>query len=94
MMAALTSFSRIQAASPPPKNEYVDSRICADCHTEIAESYSKTGMARSFYAPDAASVPDAKPYFHQASGTWYQVIARDGAWFEQWWQIGPKGEKS
>jgi Flp pilus assembly protein TadD len=85
----LTSCS----VKPVAKNEYVDSRTCAQCHAEIARRYSSTGMARSFYAPNAASFPNAKAWFHRASGTWYQVAGRDGGWYQRWWQIGFKGRE-
>jgi tetratricopeptide (TPR) repeat protein len=74
-------------------NEYVDAAVCAGCHSKIARSYSNTGMARSFHAPDSAGFPNPKPYFHRASATWYQIAAHDGGWYEQWWQIGFQGRK-
>ena len=89
----LASCSRREAAKPVAKNEYVDTAICAECHADIAAKYSNTGMARSFYPPDAASVPNPKAYFHRTSGTWYQVVAKDGGWYERWWQIGFKGQE-
>ena len=93
LLVGLASCSRREAGKPQTKNEYVDTAICADCHTDIARTYSKTGMARSFYAPDAARVPTPKPYFHRASGTWYQNVAKEGGWVQRWWQIGYKGQE-
>ena len=90
---ALVSCSRREAAKSVAKNDYVDAATCAQCHAETARSYSNTGMARSFHPPDAASVPDPKPWFHRASATWYQNVAKDGGWYQQWWQIGVKGRK-
>src|SRR5438874_2698853 len=29
--------------------DYVDSRVCATCHRQIAEDYARTGMGRSFF---------------------------------------------
>ena len=49
-------------------------------------------MARAFYSPSADSFPDPKPYFHPASRTWFQMVAKDGAWFQRTWQIGPSGK--
>jgi tetratricopeptide (TPR) repeat protein len=91
LVGALTSCSRGAAQTPPATNEYVDAQACTTCHAEIARNYSETGMARSFYAPDAASVPDSKAYFHPASDTWYQIVAKDGGWIQRWWQIGFQG---
>ena len=92
-LVALASCARREAAPALANNEYVDARTCAQCHAEIAHTFADTGMARSFYPPDAASVPNPKPYFHRASATWYQIVAHDGGWYQQWWQIGFKGRK-
>ncbi len=97
LAVTLTSCSPVateKTAEPQlAANEYVDSAKCATCHADIARTYSKTGMARSFYAPDAASVPNPKPYFHPASSTWFQIVAKDGGWVQRWWQIGAKGQQ-
>ncbi len=97
LVVALASCSRREperaAVETLAPNEYVDSATCATCHTDIARSYSNTGMARSFYPPDTASVPNPKAYFHPASRTWYQIVAKDGGWFQRWWQIGFKGQE-
>src|SRR5271170_732259 len=73
-------------------NTYVNARVCASCHAGVYESYRHTGMARSFYAPSADSLPDPEPYFHRASGTWFQMIPTDGAWVQRSWQIGYDGK--
>jgi predicted CXXCH cytochrome family protein len=93
LVLALASFSRGEAAEPLAKNEYVDAGTCAKCHADIARNYSNTGMARSFHGPDAASVPNAKAWLHRASATWYQIVAKDGGWYQRWWQIGFKGKE-
>ena len=93
LVVALASCSHPKAAAPLAANEYVDGATCAGCHTEIASTYSNTGMARSFYSPDVTSVPNPKAYFHRASGTWYQIVARDGGWYQRWWQVGFKGQE-
>ena len=49
-------------------------------------------MARAFY-PAAASSSDARPYFNQASSTWFQMVSRDGAWYQRSWQIGYNGKE-
>ena len=93
LIMALISCSRRDPVKPQAKNEYVDPATCAQCHTDIARSYSNTGMARSFRSPDAASVPNPKAYFHAASSTWYQIVSRDGGWYQRWWQSGLKGQE-
>ena len=69
-------------------NVYVNSRVCVSCHQSIYETYHRTGMARAFYSPTPESSPDARAYFHKASGTWFQNIQRDGAFYQRSWQIG------
>jgi tetratricopeptide (TPR) repeat protein len=93
LVVALASCSRREAVKPLAKNEYVDAKTCAKCHTDIARNYSNTGMARSFQSPDGASVPNPKAYFHRASATWYQIVSKDGGWYQRWWQIGFKGQE-
>jgi tetratricopeptide (TPR) repeat protein len=93
LVVVLASCSHREVAKAEPKNEYVDAGTCANCHQDIARTYSRTGMARAFHSPEAASVPDPKAYFHRASGTWYQIVDKDGGWYQQWWQIGFKGQR-
>lgn len=50
-------------------------------------------MAKAFYTPDAASSPNPKAYFHKASSTWYQNVAKEGAWYQKWWQTGRDGRE-
>ena len=93
-VVVLASCSRNEAVKPTvAKNEYVDSATCAECHADIAHSFSNTGMARSFRSPDAASIPNPQPYFHPKSATWYQIVNRDGGWYQRWWQIGLEGRQ-
>jgi tetratricopeptide (TPR) repeat protein len=73
-------------------NNYINARVCAGCHAGVYEHYRQTGMARAFYAPSSASFPDARPYFHKPSGTWFQMIAKDGAWVQRSWQTGYDGK--
>src|SRR3954447_18414561 len=89
----IAACSRQDAPTPVAANSYIDSRTCAECHTAIARSYANTGMAKAFHSPDAASVPNPKPYFHRASATWYQNVNRDGVWYQRWWQTGFKGRE-
>jgi hypothetical protein len=61
LAAALASCARPEAPAPLAKNEYVDARVCAQCHADIAHNYANTGMAKSFYPPDVAAIPHPKP---------------------------------
>ncbi|HMJ63145.1 MAG TPA: tetratricopeptide repeat protein, partial [Bryobacteraceae bacterium] len=79
------------AAFGADTNTYVDGRLCAACHPKIAETYAKTGMARSFYRARSESTIDA--YHHEPSDTWYAMVEHDGAYYQRRWRIGPAGEK-
>jgi tetratricopeptide (TPR) repeat protein len=75
---------------------YVDSRQCAGCHPKIAQTYRRTGMARSFYRPSPENTPLEKfrPFHHRASDTWYAVTQHDGHYYQRRWRIGYQGKES
>jgi predicted CXXCH cytochrome family protein len=80
----------------PASNHYVDSSLCAACHQDIAASFAKTGMGRSFYRlrPQNAVETFGKPFYHQASDTYFEMLQRDGAYFQRRWQIGFDGRET
>jgi tetratricopeptide (TPR) repeat protein len=61
---------------------YVDSRVCAGCHRQIYESYSRTGMGRSFGRVGATVWRDGE-YFHPASEQHFTMYRRDGKFYER-----------
>jgi len=87
-------FPLILFGGQPPKptaaNSYVDAQLCAGCHAKIARTYALTGMARSFYRPQAVG---SNTFFHQKSGTWYAMLQRDGNYYQRRWRIGPCGQE-
>jgi hypothetical protein len=98
LLAALAAAgcSGQRPAVPPADreaNRYVDPRNCAACHIDIFRHYRQTGMARSFYRPTPEDFPNIKPYFHRASGTWFQIVSRDGAYYQRAWQVGYDGRQ-
>ena len=72
---------------------YIDSRVCATCHRSIAESYARTGMGRSFRVPGPADQLEGA-YYHTASDTYFQMIRRDGRYFQRQYQIGFDGKRT
>src|SRR5580698_11286084 len=64
-----------------PVNEYVDSRLCARCHSQIYENYRQTGMAKSLFKPvPANTIEDYKgntQFYHSLSDTHFSMIFRD-----------------
>ena len=89
-----------QAAPPAARavNTYVDPALCAACHGEIAARYRKTGMGRSFYRLQPANATEdfrsGKPFYHQASETYFAMIERDGRYYQRRWQIGFDGTQT
>ncbi len=59
--------------------------VCLPCHAPIVESYSKTGMSRSFYQlTERRRVEDFSRnnrFFHEASQSWFEMEQRDGRFY-------------
>jgi tetratricopeptide (TPR) repeat protein len=76
-------------------NKYVDARTCAQCHSQIYESYRRTSMGKSLFRPTPANSPedytDKHTFYHSVSDTHYSMIVRDGAYYQRRWQTGFDG---
>jgi tetratricopeptide (TPR) repeat protein len=76
---------------------WVDSRLCAGCHSEIAASYARTGMGRSFFRPGSANAVEdyvrTPDYYHALSGTRFRMTVRDGQYFQRCWQLDSSGRE-
>lgn len=85
-----------KTAVPAAQNGYVDSAQCESCHSDVAESYKKTGMARSFFRPAAANrVEDyasQNSFYHAASDRYYTMSERSGRYFMRRFQKQPDGQ--
>ncbi len=79
-------------------NEYVDARVCASCHRQVAEDYRQTGMGRSFFRPAPANTIEdyakSNEFYHPLSDTHYSMIRRDGQYYQRRWQIGFAGKET
>jgi Tfp pilus assembly protein PilF len=66
---------------------YVDSAECEGCHADVAATYHKTGMGRSFYRPTKANAIERytgnNTFDHPASGMHYTMLERDGKFFQR-----------
>jgi Flp pilus assembly protein TadD len=86
------------AVTAKPANSYVDPALCATCHAEIAQTFAKTGMGRSFAQITAEnpidSFPAGKPFYHQASDSYFSMVQRDGKTYQRRWQIGYDGKET
>lgn len=97
--ALATAFLTAQPTHPQPttkSNTYVDPTLCATCHAEIAGTYAKTGMGRSFakITPENPTEPfQAKPFYHEPSDSYFAMIVRNGKTYQRRWQIGYDGRE-
>ena len=100
---ALVGLRHRSSASSPSlaqasRSDYVNGDACADCHRDIAETYRKTGMGRSFSIPTAANVVEdyahANTVFHEPSGLHYTMVERNGEFFERRSQAGFDGKET
>jgi tetratricopeptide (TPR) repeat protein len=85
--------------APPTEQGYADPSTCTRCHAEIAETYRKTGMGRSFHRADAADrIEDFTIHntlYNKASDRYYAMIERGGGQlFEQRHQVGLNGKET
>ncbi|HEY6342816.1 MAG TPA: tetratricopeptide repeat protein [Bryobacteraceae bacterium] len=94
--AAAQRASGSDAASSQAGGRYADPGVCEQCHGDIAATYRKTGMGRSFHRvrtdQDIDWLALGKPWHHAASNTDFQMVQRDGSWFQRRWQIGFDGK--
>jgi predicted CXXCH cytochrome family protein len=76
---------------------YVDPKLCAACHQDIAANYAATGMARSFFAPTKSNTIEdyAKNpgFYHALSDSRYSMSIRDGRYFQRRWQLDAGGKE-
>ena len=74
----------------------LDSKVCASCHPNVWQTYRSTGMARSFYrlTPENTieDFTNKNTFYHKASDTYFEMIQRDGQYFQRQYQIGFDGK--
>ena len=94
-VTALTSCSLPSFGVAP---DYVDSRLCAQCHAKIYAAYQRTAMARSFYRPAPGNtVEDYRVnngYYHPESDTHFTMLERNGKYYQRRYQVGFQGEQT
>ena len=81
------------ASSETAGARYASPGSCASCHRRIAQTYSQTGMARSFAkvrvgAPQLGDVETSGDLYHAASGRHYRIEERDGQLLQRRHTIG------
>ncbi len=88
------SSAQLQSPSQISNAGYVEPGACAECHREIAESYARTAMARTFGVVRSENeFPELKrgAYEHEASDESFTVYARDGSSYIKRHQAGFDG---
>ncbi len=84
------------ASTPTAQSsDYVDPAECTRCHRDVAATYSKTGMGRSFSKASAANAGEdfarANTVDHRLSGMRYEIVERNGELFQRRSQRGFDG---
>jgi tetratricopeptide (TPR) repeat protein len=75
---------------------YVPDEACAECHEGLADAYGHVGMGRSFHRMDPDAVVEdfeAGPFFHEASGNWYEMLRRGDEFYQRRWRVDADGER-
>jgi predicted CXXCH cytochrome family protein len=77
---------------------YADGGACARCHSEIADTYRRTGMGRSFAriraGQSAADFKNNNRFYHRASDRHYTMLERDGRLYQRRHQTGFEGKET
>jgi tetratricopeptide (TPR) repeat protein len=85
-------------ADPQANAGYVDPSICESCHADIAQTFHKTGMGRSFSRPGPKNVVEdfkvKNSFYNKASDQYFTMIERDGKFYERRHQIGYDGKET
>jgi len=87
-IVAQQARTQTQRPTAPATNHYVDSAVCATCHSDIVQTFSKTGMGRSFYKLKPGNTVETfgKTFYHAASDTYLTMFERDGKYYQRRWQ--------
>ncbi len=79
----------------PREAGYLPGDACKDCHADVYETYQHTGMGRSFDRLQPGNIvedfTDNTAFYHEASDRYYQMIQRDGRYYQRRYQIGFDG---
>lgn len=86
-------------SSPPERSQktgYLNPAVCANCHPQIAATYARTGMGRSFRIAGEQDVPTQRneAFYHRPSDRYYVVARRGNRFFQRRYQRGRNGEET
>src|SRR5713226_6642908 len=98
LAAGVLAVHAYTQSSATPVNKYVDPTLCTQCHADIAGNFRKTGMARSFYRLSPQNLVEdfksGKPFYHDASDSYFAMIERGGKYYQRRWQRGFDGKET
>ncbi|MFN7922794.1 MAG: tetratricopeptide repeat protein [Bryobacteraceae bacterium] len=96
--AVAVAVSCSHPVSAPTPAQYVDSKLCAGCHAEIARTYRRTGMGRAFFraTPENLNLErwDGPALHHAPSARSYRMLRRDGRFYLRRSQKGFDGKET
>jgi predicted CXXCH cytochrome family protein len=99
-LASVVYFVRGRSRATPriADARYVSPTLCAGCHPKVSQTYSRTGMARSFYRPTLGTTigERSKPakFYHKASDSYFTMLERDGHFYQRRYQVGFDGKET
>jgi tetratricopeptide (TPR) repeat protein len=80
--------ARVRAQS---RAEYVDPALCVGCHADVASTYRRTGMGRSFHRVNASDRTERftthNTLYNKASDRYYAMFERSGKLYERRYQV-------
>jgi predicted CXXCH cytochrome family protein len=93
------------AAPVPPQTDpqrksfsedYVGSKLCAQCHQLIYNSFSRTDMGRSMSTVTPAvlkELPNSASLFNPQQNRHFNVFVKDGHLYQSEWEVGESGKE-
>jgi predicted CXXCH cytochrome family protein len=96
ILSALTATALLCTGGISRAQTRTDSTVCASCHSDVWQTYRRTGMARAFYRPTPANTVEdytRNTYYHKASDTYFAMVRRGNEYFQQQYQIGFDGQR-
>ncbi len=84
---------RRRALPPATSATYLNPAVCANCHSDVWQTYRLTGMGRSFHRPVPGEVKPAS-YYHKPSDSYFTMQEHDGHLFQRRYQIGFDGKET
>ncbi len=99
---SVTGRAEVQGDASPFQNAttgvaYAGDAACATCHEDLYASYQQHGMAQSLYPltpQNAVEQYDGVVLYHEGSGFYYTVYAKDGAFYQEEYRQNAQGQKT